>query len=182
MSKLKILNDNGVTLVELVVTFAVLVILVAGLAFSYEGWIGRYRGESQIKEMYIDLMNARSRSLERNRVHFASIPSGGASYSIYEDTNPGPDGNGTLAMGVLHPPACEGSGSDCLLHTYPKTVQYPITWTGGGTQITFSRNGMISPTGDMVLTTPVDADYDCITITAIKIYMGKMNGSVCEAK
>jgi Tfp pilus assembly protein FimT len=169
MARLKILNDNGVTLVELVVTFSVLIILVASLAFSYQDWIAKYRGESQIKEMYIDLMNARARAMERNRVHFADGT--GASYSIYEDTNPGPDGNGTLE-----------TGADTRLPTFPKTVRYPVTWTGGGTTITFGRNGMISPSGDMFITTTADTDYDCMTITAMKINMGKKNGSICEAK
>lgn len=169
MSKLKIVNDNGVTMVEITVTLAVMIILVVSLAFSYQGWIAKYRVESQVKEMYIDLMNGRARAIERNRAHFAT---GAAStYSIYEDTNPGPDGNGTLE-----------TGSDTLLQTYPKTVQYLITWTGSGTVITFSRNGMISPTGNMFLTTTADSDYDCMAITELKIYMGKKNGSVCEAK
>jgi Tfp pilus assembly protein FimT len=170
MSKLKMLNDNGVTLVEVVVTCAVLIILVASLAFSYQGWIAKYRVESQIKEMYIDFMNARARSMERNRVHFASLPSGTA-YSIYEDTNTVPDGNGTLE-----------TGSDTRLPTFPKTVTYPVTWTGGGTTIAFGRNGMISPSGDMFITATADVDYDCMTITAMKINMGKKNGSVCEIK
>jgi len=173
-------NDNGVTLIEITVTLAVMIILVVSLAFSYQGWIAKYRVESQVKEMYIDLMNGRARAMERNKAHFATGVA--STYSIYEDTNPGPDGNGTLELGVLYPPDCEGSGSDCLLHTYPKTVTYPIVWTGGGTAITFSRNGMISPTGNMFLTTTADSDYDCMTITELKIYMGKKNGSVCEAK
>jgi len=169
MSKLKIVNDNGVTLIEITVTLAVMIILVVSLAFSYQGWIAKYRVESQVKEMYIDLMNGRARAMERNRSHFAT---GAAStYSIYEDTSPEPDGNGTLE-----------TGADTLLQTYPKTVQYPITWTGGGTAITFGRNGMISPTGNMFLTTTADSDYDCMAITELKIYMGKKNGSVCEAK
>ena len=171
MSKLKIVNDNGVTLVEVMVTLAVMIILVGSLAFSYQGWIAKYRVESQVKEMYIDLMNGRARAMERNRAHFATGVA--STYSIYEDTSPGPDGNGTLE-----------TGSDRLLPTYPKTVTYPLVWTGGGTTITFSRNGMISPTGNMFLTTTADADYDCMTITAMKIYMGKKNVStlVCEAK
>jgi Tfp pilus assembly protein FimT len=163
------MNDKGVTLVEIAVALSVMIILIVGLAFSYQDWMAKYRVESQIKEMYIDLMNARARALERNRAHFAIGTA--SSYSVYEDASPAPDGNGILE-----------TGSDTLLPTYPKTVRYPLTWTGPGTTITFSRSGMISPSGDMYITTTADADYDCMTITAIKIYMGKMNGSVCEAK
>ena len=100
------------------------------LGFSFEGWIGKYRVESQVKEMYVDFMNARARSMERNRMHF--VTGTNTTYSVYEDTNTAPDGNAALE-----------TGSDTLLPTFPKTVQYPIDWTETGTEIDFNRNGMI---------------------------------------
>jgi prepilin-type N-terminal cleavage/methylation domain-containing protein len=174
------INNRGVTLIELLIVISVIVILIVALGMSFQGWIGKYRVESQVKEMYIDFMNARARAMERNRVHFVTGTS--TTYSVYEDTSPGPDGNAALE-----------TGSDALLRTFPKTVQYPIVWTEVGTEIDFNRNGMIdladpetegATSGSIFLTTTNDADSDCLNISPTKIYMGKKNATtaLCESR
>jgi prepilin-type N-terminal cleavage/methylation domain-containing protein len=164
-----IFNDKGVTLIELIIVVSVIVILIVALGFSFEGWIGKYRVETQVKEMYSDFMNARARAMERGRVHF--ITGTATTYTMYEDTNPDPDGNEALE-----------AGTDVMLPTFPKTVTYQIDWTGTGAQIDFNKNGTIGQPGSIFLTTTNDADYDCLNISAIKVYMGKKNGANCDAK
>jgi prepilin-type N-terminal cleavage/methylation domain-containing protein len=164
-----IFNDKGVTLIELIIVVSVIVILIVALGFSFEGWIGKYRVESQVKEMYSDFMYARARAMERGRVHF--IAGTATTYIMYEDTNPAPDGNGTLE-----------SATDFMYPTFPKTVTYGIDWTGTGARIDFNKNGTIGQPGSIFLTTTNDADYDCLNISAIKVYMGKMNGTNCDSK
>jgi Tfp pilus assembly protein FimT len=173
-----VVNDKGVTLIELIIVVSVIIIIIVALGFSFEGWIGKYRVESQVKEMYSDFMYARAKAMERGRVHF--ITGTATTYTMYEDTNPGPDGNGALEPGVncIIPPA----GNDCLLPTFPKTVTYQIDWTGTGARIDFNKNGTIGQPGSIFLTTTNDADYDCLNISAIKVYMGKKNGTNCESK
>ena len=173
----KTFNDKGISLIELITVVSIIGILVAAFAFSFEGWIGRYRVESQVKEMYTDFMNARARAMQRGRVHF--ITGTPTSYTLYEDTNTGPDGNGTLE-----------TASDSRFTTFPKTVTYKIEWAGTGTQIDFNKNGMITfpllddvTEGSIFLTTINDADYDCLNITPLKIYMGKKNAAdECEPR
>jgi len=174
----KTFNNKGVTLIELIVVVSVIVILIMALVFSFEGWIGKYRVESQVKEMYSDFMYARARAMERGRTHF--ITGTATTYAMYEDTNTGPDGNGALEPGV----SCiiPATGNDCLLPTYPKSVTYQINWTGTGTRIDFNKNGTIGQPGSIFLITTNDADYDCLNISAIKVHMGKRNGANCEAK
>jgi prepilin-type N-terminal cleavage/methylation domain-containing protein len=171
-------DNRGVTLIELLIVISVIVILIVAVGFSFQGWIGKYRVETQVREMYVDFMSARARAMERNRMHF--VTGTNTTYSVYEDTNTAPDGNAALE-----------TGSDALLQTFPKTVQYPIVWTEVGTEIDFNRNGMIditptsgSTSGSIFLTTTNDADYDCINISPTKIYMGKKNATtaLCEAK
>lgn len=175
-----LVNNKGMSLIELIVVLSVIGILVVALGFSFEGWIGKYRVESQIKDMYTDFMNARARAMERGRVHF--LTGTATTYTVYEDTNTWPDGNEALE-----------NGSDNLLPTYPKTVSYEIIWAGTGARIDFNKNGMISlplstaadkTVGSIFLTTTNDADYDCINISPLKIYMGKKNGTTakCDPK
>jgi prepilin-type N-terminal cleavage/methylation domain-containing protein len=165
----RINKQDGVTLIELIITVSIIAILVVALGFEYRGWMGRYRVENQIKQMHTDLMNARSRAMTMNRMHFVTWTAN--TYTIYEDTNPVPDGNGTLEV-----------ASDLRLPTYPKTVEYTVNWTGPVNQINFDRRGMIDPAGSIRLTSTVDADYDCLTISQTRINMGKWNGAMCAEK
>ncbi len=164
-------KQDGITLIELIIVVSVIAILVVTLGFEYRNWMGRYRVENQAKQMHADLMNARARAMTMNRTHFLAWTTG--SYTIYEDTNPAPDGNGTLEQ-----------DSDVPLPTYPKTVEYAIDWKGSGTHVSLDRRGMMTPEGSMRLTTTNDADYDCLTISRTRINMGKWNedGASCVEK
>jgi len=162
-------RQDGVTLIELIIAVSIIAILVVALGFEYRNWMGRYKVENQIKQMHTDFMNTRTRAMTMNRMHFATETAN--TYTIYDDTNPAPDGNGTLEI-----------ASDTRLPTYPKSVEYTINWTGPGNQINFDRRGMIAPAGSMHLTSTVDADYDCLTVSQTRINMGKWNGAACVEK
>jgi prepilin-type N-terminal cleavage/methylation domain-containing protein len=170
------MKNKGITLIELLVVVAIVGVLVIALGFSYVGWMGRYKIESTVKQLYSDLMDARTKAMQRNRDYFADFnlpapPAGLGRYRIIQDTND----NGT---------SNPGAGDDMLNATFPKTVGYAINWNGGGT-IKFDKRGIISPDGTINFTLPanVDPDYDCIVIfSSTRINMGKMSGGVCNAK
>ncbi len=146
-------KNRGFSLIEIVVVISIISILVVAAGFSFVGWIGKYRVESQIKEMYTDFTNARVRAMQRGRMHF--IANTNTTYTIYEDTNPGPDGNESLET---------GSGGDTVLPKFPKTVTYSVNWDGiggAGTTISINKNGIINPSGNIFLETTDDVDFDC---------------------
>ena len=177
-------NTRGVTLTELIVVIAIVGILVVALVFSFEGWMGKYKVESQIKEMHIDLVNTRANAMSRTRVHFFRLANA-TSYTIYADDSNGvikvPDGDGALQTGV-------GVGADTQLGGFPKTVEYNMDWNnaaiGAPVDITFSTRGTITTLGTISIFVDRDGDgvrdfepdYDCIVISQTRINMGQLDG------
>lgn len=167
------MGNRGITLIELIIVIAIIGILVIALGFSFQGWVEGYRVESQIKEMYVDLMNTRARAMQRNRLHRIDFPSV-TEYRILEDTN-------------------EDGVPDTALPTFPKTVQYDLSRAGGAiTSLTidFDTRGIIKPTTTfgttLCMSTTTNPDYDCIVISRTRINMGKLitsipNGGACNS-
>jgi prepilin-type N-terminal cleavage/methylation domain-containing protein len=172
-------KDKGVTLIELIVVVSVIGILVIALGFSFQGWMGKYRVESQIKEMYTDLMNARARAMQRNRIHFVDLPPAQPTqYTIYEDIYNAADPTNIDGDGILQ------TGSD--RRVLQKTTSYTIVpaLVFGDTRFNFNKDGLVSHNGTIRLSSTVTPDYDCIVIAPTRINMGQWNttSADCDVK
>jgi prepilin-type N-terminal cleavage/methylation domain-containing protein len=194
---------KGISLIEIIVVVSIIGILALALGFSYQGWIGRYNVEKQIKEIYTDLMTARATAMNKDREYFVDFNNTGSlvnpvtnvtapCYRIIGDTAAvndwATDGDGEWDA--------DGDSKIDPVHTvlpgYPKAVEYIINWTGG--TLIFDKKGLIKPSSTplgatLSLTTTADADYDCIKISQTRINMGKMEecdasnpGTECCAK
>lgn len=160
---------GGFTLVEIMIVIAIVGIVALIAASNFRGMMDKYRVEDETKLMFADLMDARGRAMQRNRVFFVQITTDG--YNTFEDTNPAPDGNSSL------------EGSDTRVASV--TVKHPITTTGGLSDFRFNRNGIASVTGSIrftVTTSTTQPDYDCITVRETRIKMGKWNGTACQER
>jgi prepilin-type N-terminal cleavage/methylation domain-containing protein len=165
------LNNKGMTLIELIIVVTIIGILVTSLAFSFQGWVSGYKVESQTKELYMDLINIRNRAMQRNRMHFVDLTS--TQYTIYEDTNTAPDGDG------ISNPAADTQVSQKVLD-----ARYPITWSvPAANRIQFDINGLSNNNTNICSNAPVDAngsDYNCIIISSTRINMGKLTTSIAD--
>ncbi|MHB8882076.1 MAG: GspH/FimT family pseudopilin [Thermodesulfovibrionales bacterium] len=158
------MDEKGVSLVELVVSGALVGVLVLASGFSYQGWLGRYRVEKMTNELYADLMQARLKALQSNRQHYVTLD--GNSYTIMEDTND----NG-----------CNDTG-DSPLPGFPKPVAHVLCKNGIGNRIDFDKRGFMSQSKTLWFTSSFEPDYDCMKVSRARIIMGRYESGVCIAK
>lgn len=171
------MKNKGFTLIELLVVVTIIAVLAVALGFSFQGWIGGYKIESQTKDLYADMMAARISAMQRNRSHFVVVTSDAerGQYSIFEDA----DGDGVYTA---------GSENDMQKFTNPKILDYPLLCDGllcAGT-VTFSTKGIVLTNSTIRLdkgdNTP---DYDCIVTFFTRINIGKWDDGDpgnCDAK
>ena len=170
-------------MIELVIVVAIISTLAAIAGISGKTWLNKYRVEGQTKQMYADLMNARVRAMTKNRKCFATPTA--TQYTIYEDTNPGPDGDGVLQ-----------TASDTKVLQTNLNSSYAVTMTtdhAAADTIIFDPKGMMSWSLGGVsvsavteqwihVTASYGSAYDCIDITATRIIMGAWNGTSCNVQ
>lgn len=177
------MNRKGITLIELIIVISIIGILSVALGFSFQGWIGRYKIESEFKEMYVDLMNAKARAMNRNRTHFVTLNA--TQYTVQEDIDPWPNGDGLLTANDSVRP----TGYNDQIPFLQKSLEtnHPITWSNpGGTQVDFDTRGISSEDKVICSNNNIESDYDCIVISASRINLGKLttkipDGGTCDA-
>jgi prepilin-type N-terminal cleavage/methylation domain-containing protein len=163
------MRDRGVTLIELLIVVSIIVILVAALGFSFNGWQAGYNVESQMKNIYSDLMNARMGAMERNRSYFVSLAA--TQYTIYEDNSPWPDGDRTL------------EAADRQVSQTALDPRYTITWSNSGDpapQVVFDSQGIANGDREICSNSDADTDYNCIEIAESGIDIGKLKKKLTD--
>jgi prepilin-type N-terminal cleavage/methylation domain-containing protein len=172
-------KNSGFTLIELMVIITIIGILIAMAGISGKKWQDRYRVESQTKQMYVDLMNARVSAMQRGRMHFVSLAA--AQYTVYADrdaVNPALDGDGVLQ-----------TDTDRQVMQKDLNPLYSLTLPENINELDFDSRGLAS-TRPRVITlreeirvaAPFGSAYDCIIISPTRISMGAWNGTECSVQ
>ena len=167
-------DDNGgrrgFTLVEILITLAIVGILVVLAVTNFDGINEKYKVEAETKQFYADIMDVRGRAMQRNRWFFVRISSDGLGYKTYEDSSPAPDGNGSF-----------DNTADALVTSV--AIRHAITTNlAGGNDFDFNRNGITNDNGTIFFASAAQPDYDCITIRSTRIKMGQSVGGTCVEK
>ncbi|MBI5676464.1 MAG: GspH/FimT family pseudopilin [Nitrospirae bacterium] len=170
------MKNRGFTLIELLVVVTIIAVLALALGFSFQGWIGGYKIESQTKDLYADMMAARISAMQTNTSHFVVVTSDAdrGQYSVFEDAN----GNGAYDA---------GTENVMQKFTNPKILDYPLLCNGAECDdvVTFNPKGIASPNGTIHLDKgDNNPDYDCIVVFSTRINIGKWDDDdeECDAK
>ncbi|MBE0605216.1 MAG: prepilin-type N-terminal cleavage/methylation domain-containing protein [Deltaproteobacteria bacterium] len=163
---------GGFTVLEIMIVLAIVGILVMIAAGNFKGLSEKFKVEAETKQLYADLMDARGRAMQRDRMFFVQI--NGNAYNTYEDTFSVPDGDMQLNTGDMLVASAilrHGINTDNLV---------------GGTGFAFSFNGngiaSVNGTGTIRLVSQVRPDYDCITVKPTRTKMGQWGGGICVEK
>lgn len=174
-----VFEDRGLTLPEVMIVIAIIGIVAAIGGYYFKDVRERYQAESQVREMHVDIMTARSRALARNRIYFVTVSlvtgTNPSTYRITEDTN---ESGGTAP----------NAGDVDLFPS--KILKYPVT-AGAGTYILDTKGIIGTPAGVIFANAPkairfdtgdVSPEYDCIVIGPTRINGGKSNGGSCDPR
>lgn len=179
------MKNNGFSLIELL-TVMVLLGIVAGLGtVSFRGWVKKHELESQVKEVYTDLMNARITAMHHNRTHFVTLAP--TRLQGYKDTSPAPNGDRLLTIGADGPlcmwerksgepadPTCPSSSALSF-----KNLKYSMNWNGSTTLI-FNTRGLTNTPCTICInytanpSIPRTAQYDCISLSSTRMSLGQL--------
>ena len=193
MAGIRGMNEQGFSIIEIMVVVLIIGILVVSFGYTYQGWRIKYALEKDTKRFYSEIAGTRSRAMNTKRYQFVRFPSASPdTFYIYDDLYPAPDGNGKLE---------EFSDIDPITNAPTVSITFDITSIspGGISGFNINPSGLVEndagviinpihiwiydPDVDKTVTAQPVTDYNCLSIEATKFNIGLWNSSnKCEIK
>jgi prepilin-type N-terminal cleavage/methylation domain-containing protein len=172
------MKKEGFSLIELLVVIIILGIVASLGTVSFTGWVRKHDLESQVKEMYTDLMNARITAMHQNRNHFISlVDSDGDGFANKITASEDTDGNGTGDSPLCIWNRNRGDPVDASCPNDKslsyKNLKFQAKWNTPAT-LTFNTRGLTNTLGTICVFSNHNPSYDCIVISETRIIMGKI--------
>ncbi len=164
---------KGISLLELLFVVTISGILMGIGGFTVQNLRSRYVAEDQIRQLHVDMVNARVKALEKNKRFYLIVTNSG--YQIIEDTN---ESGGTAP-----------DNGDIPLWPSPKQFTFHSLWNGtviiDERGIVSRSTGPILANGGLVLRFDTDgtgSEYDCISTGPTRIRPGIWTGTKCVTR
>jgi len=161
---------KGLTLIEILIVIAIVGILAVLSYASLREWNKSQKIEADTRKIYAGLLEARTKAFTEKVVcgaYWESTPIKKIHFRCDNDT----DGDITDPNGYVE------------IKTLSLNTEFAATFSGN--TVTFYPEGYSTKWGTIYIhstTSPNTTEYNCITVSLIKIKMGHWNGSSCIAR
>ena len=151
------MGTRGFSLIELIVVMALIGILVSVATLDFNSWQRKSTVESQVKELYADIQDARMKAAFTKSAYRVEI------------TSP------QVVTFRRYSSAADAVGTVVKTKNLPVAVTTNVSDSSSSSRIDFNTSGIMSDPKQKVIcvTTTVDASYDAIIISGALTGMGK---------
>lgn len=148
------MNRAGFTLVEVIITMAILTILLSFATFQFQAFTRKAEVESQTRKLYANMMELRSSAIFSKRDRAMKMAA--SSYSIYSSSEMSVNPVETISLRI------------------------PIQWNSTG-EIIFDTRGLMDNDSSICVSESNSASVDSVVISTTRIKIGKREGASCAS-